>query len=277
MADAISSPGAGMVSVPLGFLSATGSNTAPFWNNNSLDGPNLNAGNFLTGGNRVMGTTDYIGSGNGLGRYLSMSSEGLDQAPSFTFLQGGGSAQVTLLYTNAAANADPFGTEIGLYNANDESDKLVLFAHGTLYNWGAAFGIFNNNQSPQSPFAVNTWANYGVYARTCGINPDQSRYCDTYYSNSGLNQSSESIRQHFALFQNAQNPGTYFIGFEDLRGITPTEGFGDFNDAIIRIQTTGINITEVVPTPEPATFWVLGTGLVGLGLLRRGRFSKQRA
>ena len=71
LADTISSPGDNFVGVPLTFQSTTGSNTPPFWNNYSLDGMDLNSGDFLTGSNPAMGTINYLGSGGVFGDYLS--------------------------------------------------------------------------------------------------------------------------------------------------------------------------------------------------------------
>ena len=140
LADTITSTGASFVGVPLDFQSTTGSNSglgAPFWNNNSMDGANMNAGDFLTGSNANLGLTDYLSSGAGFGNYLSTGSSGLDAPTNFNFVQSGLTVDVTLLYTNAAANIEYAtqvlpGTEIGFYNVQDPSQKQVIFAHGTL-------------------------------------------------------------------------------------------------------------------------------------------------
>jgi hypothetical protein len=283
LADTISSPGAGFVGVPLTFQLTTGSNSAPFWNNYSSAGPNMNGGDFLTGSNPGQGMTfDYLSSGAGFGDYLSTGSSGLDASLNFNFIQSGPAAQITLLYANAPANMSAYGTQIGLYNVQNPSQKLVLFDHGTLYNPApGSNGIYNNDLSPQSPFSVSTFANYGLYANTCGFRPNGSIYCDTYYSNTSLDQTAESAHQHFALFENPQNPQTYFVAFEDSRLGDPAQGYGDFKDVILEIQTSQSTTTftttddgpSTSPVPEPATFSILGLGLVGLGLLRRSRLA----
>lgn len=279
MADTISSTGT-LVSVPANFQSTTGTSSTPFWNNNSTDGANLNVGDFLTGSNPVMGNTDYLGSG--FGDYLSTGGAGPD-SPNFTFLQSAVTVQGTLLYANSPSNFTYglpgfAGTQIGLYNVANPSQNEILFASGTLYNSGGG-GIFNNNVTPQSPITLGTWANYGIYAYTCWFNSSYNTYCNTFYSNAGLNTTGTN-RQHFALFENPQSPNTFYIGFED--GVYSTiEGSGDYNDVIFKLQTTqnpnnttvSVSGGDVAPpptvTPEPATFTVLGLGLVTLGLFRR--------
>jgi len=221
----------------------------------------MNVGDYLTGSNPYMGTTDYLGTGGSFGDYLST---GGTAAPSFSFLQSAVTAQATLLFSYSLAN-DTYdipgfaGTQIGLYNVANPSQNVTLFASGTLFNQNNPNGIFNNDVTPQTPVTVNTWANYGVYAYTCWFNSTGSPACNTLYSNSN--------QQHFALFENPQSPNTFYLGFED--GVY---GSTDYNDVIFKLQTTqnqSFTVSDVpTVTPEPATFAILGLGLVALGLLR---------
>jgi hypothetical protein len=63
-------------------------------------------------------------------------------------------------------------------------------------------------------------------------------------------------------------PGIYFLGVEDyglLGGVSGNgEGQGDANDVLFELNTTGIS-----SVPEPTTFGLIGTALLGLGIARK--------
>src|SRR5438552_15048867 len=86
-ADIITSPGAGFVSVPVTFPSTTRSGTAPFWNNTSLDGMNMNAGDFLGRVNFSLGNTDYLSSSGGIVSHLSTAASRLHAPTHLSHLQ----------------------------------------------------------------------------------------------------------------------------------------------------------------------------------------------
>ena len=270
MADTISSTGS-LSPVLANFQATTGTSSTPFWNNNSADGSNMNVGDFLTGTMPGMGSTNYLGSS---GSYLSTGGVGPD-APNFTFLQSAVTVQATLLFTDSPTNGaimpGYLGTQIGLYNVANAWQTQTLFASGSLSNPGAPNGVFDNDLNPQAPVTVSTWANYGIYAASCWLNASGAATCGMFYSDSPWNWTDPG-HQHFSLMEDPTSPSTYYIGFED--GTNPgTEGYGDFNDVIFKLQTTPNQTVnrgdDVAPVPEPATWSILGLGLAGLVMFKR--------
>jgi hypothetical protein len=78
--------------------------------------------------------------------------------------------------------------------------------------------------------------------------------------------------QHFAIF-NSTTAGIYYVAIEDwgsLGGPNNGEGIGDFNDVVFELNSSPSAL------PEPATFGLIGAGLLGLGLARL-RARKSRA
>ena len=142
---------------------------------------------------------------------------------------GGGTVTMQVQVAGDAAN-DVFGW----YNINNQNQYQVLFGGTT---------------KPGSTVSFTPSAEYGFffYNGTQGL--------DTLFlTDSNLSPSDEGI-QHFAVFQ--QTPGTYYIGMEDL----PSRNTDfDFNDMVVKISTAS--------APEPTSFLLLGSGLLGFGALR---------
>ena len=63
---------------------------------------------------------------------------------------------------------------------------------------------------------------------------------------------------NFAFFRNSALQDTWWIAIEDLPFPILTEGIGDYNDMIVQFSS----LPDPIPTPEPATMLLLGSGLL---------------
>lgn len=255
---------------PLSGTGTSGNQGSPFWNDFSLDGTNENVGYFLTATGGFSGGTNYApttqltdGTNNPLNAstdfYLSRDSSIESLTMLGAFSNFGGTAAST-----------PYDV-VGWYETNSSGTlngtKHQLFGGGTEQ---AAVG--------QTSGFNPTSAYYGFYLTTClTLSGNSCTQTATYYTNANFDSVTEYsnnvggtsvIHQHFALFGTSGQ--SYFIGIEDGSNTFGAERYGDFNDVIFEIHST----PQAPVVPEPATFGMVGVGLLVLGLQRR-RFSKK--
>jgi hypothetical protein len=244
---------------------------SPYWNNFSLDGTNKNIGYFLTGTGGFTGGPNFAPTKE----LTDGTNNSVNAATNFRFVRNSASLQITLLGTFAnfatTAAGTPFDT-IGWY----ETDSTGT-VNGTKHQ---LFGPGQEAANVGVGFSFNPTAFYGFYLTTCisvNFSNNTCNFFGTFYTNSNFNNAVEYsdfvggttiLHQHFAAFgANAllANNESYYLGVEDSLNTFGQERYGDFNDIIISIASV----------PEPATYGLMGAGLVGLALLHRRMRSKK--
>lgn len=258
LGDTISENGGAATFTNIPTLTSTPVGTGPYWNNHSGDfgGSNTadigyaltNTGNFSSGTISPVATAYLSGPGSGDGTN--------DAAASFNLVHTTNSLIISLIGVTTGDLSNIFG----IYDASKSTfatasaTEIPLFGPGTL-----TVGTSVNESAV-------AFSNIGFYLiKSGGV---------TWFSNDALNQNGATGdlagHQHFALFNVASNANLFYMGVEDWVTNAGEGVNGDYNDIIVSLNATASAV------PEPATFALMGAGLLGLGYARF-RSRKNRA
>lgn len=212
---------------------------SPYWDNLSYDtvngSRNAGIGYYLTNSGSFAGST----AGPGALNYWAMSSSQTGYDTNFSF------------HTADVGQIATLKIEISGYETNN-----VFGWYSVANNVVALHQIFNGVATDTAIAEFTPTIDYGFYLTS------EAGY--TFYTNSTLNSVyPEKTLQHFAVFQDALNSSTYWLGVEDLLMSGQTDN--DYNDMIVKVTP------KVSTVPEPATMFLLGLGLLGAAVLRLPR------
>lgn len=249
MGDTIAENGGSptFTNVPANLATGLGTGT-PYWDNVSGDGASKNVGYFLTASGGFSGGTQYSPN-----QYLAASSGSPDVPASFNLVHTTNSLILSLIGVTTGNTTDVFG----IYDASKTGAQAI----------SSELSVFGPGALTVGTAVDKSAAGFG----SIGFFLTDSAGA-TWFSNASQNVNGSTGdaagHQHFAIFTTGTDPNTFYVGVEDWITNSGEGVNGDYNDIVIKINADAV--------PEPATFGMLGAGLLALGVARY-RTRKSRA